>query len=119
MTLSAIALNLPALVAGGFSVIAWICMFVTFRTSAKIKHKSDAIMANAAFVEWARWTYLSVTDKEGKVFYRTLYDLQDELEDMIWDVPVLTVLFRARADEPDPYGFDMGGQEDGRSGESA
>lgn len=77
------------------------------RRQGTVTHQAMAkARRDAAFVEWARRTFISITDHEGALFHRSLADLQDCPDDMIWGEPRSVILFYAGPDEPDPYGIE-------------
>jgi hypothetical protein len=114
VTLGAIQPSVPVLVAGALALFAWWGALVSFRNEAKTRRATDRLRADREFVKWASWTTVAIVDAEGRVYHRTLYDLQDEPEDLIWDSPKSAIIFRAGPEEPDPYGFHLERGDDGR-----
>lgn len=114
MTLSDIPASAPVIVAGALALLAWCGALVSFRNEAKTRAATDRLRADREFVKWASWTTVAIVDQQGRIYHRTLVDLQDEPEDLIWDSPKSAIIFRAGPDEPDPYGFDLERGDDGR-----
>ena len=94
-----------ATLSGVLALVSLVAMLATRRMAAGMDHRATKATADAAFVQWARWTFLSVSDREGRLFYRSLYDLRREPEDLIWDLPHACILFHAGPDDPDPSGY--------------
>lgn len=116
MTLPDIPVNVPVLVTGAFALLAWCGTLISFRNLAKTKHATDRLRSDREFVTWAQWTSVGVVADNGRLYYRSLYELQDEPEDLIWDNPRALIIFRAGPDNPDPYNFGAERGDDGRPG---
>lgn len=100
--------NVPVLVAGAFALFAWIGVFYGFRNAAKMKRNADRMRFAADFYEWGAWTYVSVVDRDGKLFHRSLPELRDHMADcpdIVWATPKATIIYQAGPDDPDPYGY--------------
>lgn len=96
----------PAIVAGACVLLACLAFVRTHRHGIKMHHAMAKARQDAQFVQWARWTFLSITDRDGGLFYRSLHDLRDGPDDLIWGEPKAVILFHAGPDEPDPYGME-------------
>lgn len=88
MTLS-LALSLA------FMVASWAAVFVAMNFSRRTRIQLDHARRAFAFTQWARGTQLVITAADGRLFTRTLYDLQDEPADLIWSAPIGACILRA------------------------
>lgn len=108
MNLGDIPLNVPVILAGAFCAAAWSGVLVGFRRSAEVKRAAERMRFAADFYEWAAWTYVSVVDKEGRLFHRSLVGLRDHMADcpdIVWGQPKATIIYEAGPEDPDPYGY--------------
>jgi hypothetical protein len=92
-----------AVLAGACAILAFALFLRTQNRAAILAHANDKARRDAAFAEWSKWTFLSITDREGQLFYSSLYDLQDAPPDMIWPLPGSVLLFHADPEDPTPY----------------
>lgn len=107
MTTATATAYASALVAGACAVLA---LFLALRTNRRANtlaraaaHARRKARTDAAFVQWAKWTFVSITDVEGALFYRSLHDLRTGPEDLVWIYPRSTLIFQASPEDPDPY----------------
>lgn len=99
-----------AIVAGACALIAWWCWYRARLHAIQTERVMERMRSDRAFVMWARWTFVSITDEEGQLFYRSLYDLRDQPSDLVWTAPRSTIIFQAGHD-PDPDDHDQDEEE--------
>jgi hypothetical protein len=109
--------NVPVLVAGAFALFAWVGVIISFRRDARTRRALQRMRPDVEFATWSRTTFVAVRDREGKLFFRSLWELHDSLAiypEMIWAEPRGAFLYHADSDDPDPYGFQQEGGDHGR-----
>lgn len=103
MTVHLFTTYAPVIVTGACAVFAALFFLAGAQRAALLDHAMDKARRDAAFTQWARWTFISISDSEGSLYYRSLYDLQDEPGDLVWTFPRTVILFHALPDDPEPY----------------
>lgn len=93
----------PALLAGACAVLCLILGLRMRSVRLTLEHTLTKARRDAAFVEWAKWTFVSISDADGSLYYRSLHDMQDDPPDLIWMFPRAVILFHAGPDDPEPY----------------
>lgn len=98
MTVETFIAHAPVILTGAVAVIL-LGLFLTVRQNAATEHAMVKARRDAAFARWAQWTFISVSDADGNLFYRSLYDLQDDPDDLIWANPKAVILFHTEPEE--------------------
>lgn len=80
------------LLSGGLAACGWASLFASWRWDARTRRALLDSTRDAEFVHFSRHMIFSVTDRHGMIYTRSLYELQDEPDDLTWVTPVATSL---------------------------
>lgn len=82
-----------------FAVIGWTCLYHAALVSGETRMRQRRMAHDAAFVEWAKWTTVTVTTMAGYIYTRTLTELRDEPRVLVWAGPISVALFQGAPED--------------------
>lgn len=89
--------NLVVLLALASVCIACAVYYRTAQRSAATARAARKAREDAAAVEWMRFTFVSITNADGELYFRSLRDLRDDtaVSDLVWARPGSVLIFTA------------------------